>query len=140
LPHHSDRKTALDPHFIRLYYYLSIPKMVSSTHEHHDYIRRGKFQTPVTQAAVEADWRSRGFSLEEMTQHGGDLLRKGVEKRDELLVVAQGKLECCVGEYDENPTICELFPGDELFIPRLTPFEARVPDDMDSVLFYIGYE
>ncbi|KAG7671762.1 hypothetical protein NADE_000593 [Nannochloris sp. 'desiccata'] len=117
--------------------------MVSSVHEHHDYVRRNKFETPVSFAAVEAEWLSRGFSIQQMTQHAGDLLRKGVEKRDELLVVAQGQLECCVGECDLAPSNCEfvtLQPGDELFIPRLTPFEARVPDDIDSVLFYIGYE
>ena len=114
--------------------------MVSSVHEHHDYVRRNKFEAPVSKAAVEADWRNRGFSLQQMTQHGGDLLRKGVEKRDELLVVAQGELECCVGEYDHAPTICTLHPGDELFIPRYTPFEARVPDTIESVLFYIGFE
>lgn len=117
--------------------------MVSSSHEHHDYIRRNKFEEPVSFEAVEAEWLSRGFSIEQMTRYAGDLLRKGVEKKDELLVVAQGQLECCVGECDSGPTNCDfvtVHPGDELFIPRLTPFEARVPDDIDFVLFYIGYE
>jgi hypothetical protein len=121
---------------------ISTSTMVSSVHEHHDYIRRNKFASPVSKGKVEAEWyQHSGIStVAEMRKQAGDLLRKGVEKRDELLVVAQGKLECCVGEYDAAPTICLLSEGDELFIPRLTPFEARVPDDIDSVLFYIGYE
>jgi hypothetical protein len=119
--------------------------MVSSVHEHRDYVHRRKFQSPVSTKAVEKDWADKGFSCSQMTQHAGDLLRKGVEKRDELLVVAQGRLECCVGESNQRDTTknCEfvtLYPGDELFIPRLTPFKARVPTDISSVLFYIGYE
>ena len=45
--------------------------MVSSTHEHHDWLRKKKFAAPVRQADVEADWRPRGFSCQEFVDPPG---------------------------------------------------------------------
>lgn len=117
--------------------------MVSSTHEHHDYVRKAKFPYPVDRQAVEADWRPRGFSLVEMTQPPGAMLRRTTEKKDELVVVAQGCLECYLGSESssQEAAVVLLQQGDELFIPCFTPFEARVPDIAGkTVLFYIGFE
>ena len=68
--------------------------MVSSTHEHREYLRRGKFPPPVQRAAVADDWRGRGFGLEEFKEGPGGELRSMGQSKDELLVVADGVVEC----------------------------------------------
>ena len=65
------------------------------------------------------------------------MLAKAVENKDELVVVAEGSLECRVGA---EAQLVFLHEGDELFIPRFTPFEAQVPDNVDHILLYIGLE
>lgn len=35
--------------------------MVSSTHEHHEYVRKKKFAAPVKREEVERDWKPRGY-------------------------------------------------------------------------------
>ena len=42
----------------------TLSSMVSSTHEHHDYVRRHKFPQPVRREDVERDWRPRGYSCD----------------------------------------------------------------------------
>ena len=116
--------------------------MVSSTHEHHDYVRKAKFPVPVQQKDVEADWGPRGFSLVEMAQAPGAMLRRTTEKKDELVVVVHGCLECYLGSETsaQEAAVVYLQEGDELFIPCFTPFEARIPDNAGNTIFYIGFE
>ena len=120
--------------------------MVSSTHEHRDYVRRKKFcPLPVTRAAVEADWTQRGFKLIEVIRPGGSALEGGTEDRDELIVVVEGSMEFLVGPPNANESqtqgqVCTLEPGDELFVPAHTPFEALVPQEVGCVRLFIGVE
>lgn len=127
--------------------------MVSSTHEHHDYVRRRKFRPlPVTREMVEADWTPRGFKLVEVVRPGGSALEGGTEDRDELIVVVEGCMEFMVGPPNAESEsqgrglgpgqsqMCTLEPGDELFVPAHTPFEALVPQEVESVRLFIGVE
>lgn len=115
--------------------------MVSSTHEHHDYLRKAKFGSgPVDRRVVEGDWKPRGFSIAEVTRPPGSALERTTEERDELICVAEGEMHCAVGAPDQAPTVCRIVAGDELFVPAFTPFEARVPMDVGPVRLFVGFE
>lgn len=45
--------------------------MVSSTHDHHDWLRKHKFTAPVRREEVERDWKPRGFSCKEFSDPPG---------------------------------------------------------------------
>lgn len=110
----------------------------SAEERHHEYVRRNKFPTPVDNGVVEADWEKRGFSVSTMSQRAGATLSRSVEDKDELLTVAEGHLECYVGE---NRQYLLVHPGDELFLPRFQPFEATVPPQLcKKCIFLIGFE
>jgi uncharacterized cupin superfamily protein len=113
----------------------STPKMVSSTHESRDYVRRGKFAAPVERSAVEHEWARRGFRLEELREGPGGELRSMGQSKDELVVVAEGEVECEVAGGAER---CQLAPGDELFVPEATAYSARNVGASYARIF-IGY-
>jgi quercetin dioxygenase-like cupin family protein len=74
---------------------------------------KGKFSHPVDRAEVAADWRARGYSCELFVDPPGREWNDFVHGTNELVTVAEGRLEMTVGE---ARLIAE--PGDEVFIPR----------------------
>jgi mannose-6-phosphate isomerase-like protein (cupin superfamily) len=78
-----------------------------------DHLIRGKFATPVDRAKVALDWRQRGYSCDLFVDPPGRSWRDFVHRTNELVAVAEGRLEVTVG----NRTFL-IEPGDEVFIPR----------------------
>jgi hypothetical protein len=78
-----------------------------------DVFVRGKFSRPVDRGAVAADWRMRGYSCDLFVDPPGREWNDFVHGTNELVTVAEGRLEMTVGT---TRIIAE--PGDEVFIPR----------------------
>jgi len=78
-----------------------------------DLVVKGRFSHPVDRAAVAADWRERGYSCDLFVDPPGREWNDFVHDTNELVTVAEGRLEMTVGEVR---LIAE--PGDEVFIPR----------------------
>jgi len=76
-------------------------------------VRRGRFATPVDQAAVARDWAARGFSCELWVDPPGREWNDFVRRTRELVAVLEGRLRFTAGE-----ATLVLEPGDELAIPR----------------------
>ncbi len=76
-------------------------------------IVKARFAVPVDRAAVAADWRARGYSCDLFVDPPGREWNGFVHGTNELVTVAEGRLELRVGE---GRLIAE--PGDEVFIPR----------------------
>ena len=74
---------------------------------------RGKFPRPVDRAAVAADWRARGYSCDLFVDPPGREWNDFVHTTNELVTIAEGRLELTVGEVR---LIAE--PCDEVLIPR----------------------
>lgn len=77
-----------------------------------DIIRRQRFATPIDRAAVAADWAVRGFSCDQFVDPPGREWVGFVHTTNEVVCVAEGRLELTVGE-----TLLIAEPGDEVFIP-----------------------
>ncbi len=78
-----------------------------------DTVVKGKFAAPVDRAAVAGDWRERGYSCGLFVDPPGREWNDFVHSTNELVTVADGKLEVIIG--------CERYvaaPGDEFFIPK----------------------
>jgi mannose-6-phosphate isomerase-like protein (cupin superfamily) len=78
-----------------------------------DIITRQKFPARVNRAAVAAEWRSRGFTCDLFVDPPGRRWQNFTHACDELLTVAEGRLEVTVGA---QRFLAE--PGDEMLIPR----------------------
>ncbi len=76
-------------------------------------IVRGKFPRPVDRARVAADWQARGYSCDLFFDPPGRVWIDFVHATNELVTVAEGRLEMTVGT---ETFVAE--PGDEVFIPR----------------------
>ncbi|MEE9544085.1 MAG: cupin domain-containing protein [Rhodospirillales bacterium] len=74
---------------------------------------RKKFPCPVDAVVVAADWRARGYSCDLFIDPPGRQWIDFVHATDELVSVAEGRLEMTVGE---KQVVAEA--GDEVFIPR----------------------
>ncbi|KAL4423519.1 hypothetical protein ABPG77_003652 [Micractinium sp. CCAP 211/92] len=85
---------------------------VSSTHEHHDYLRKHKFPVPVKREDVERDWKPRGYSCDLFVDPPGRAWEDFVHREDELVTLVSGSMEFTIG----NDRVV-LEPGDEVFIP-----------------------
>jgi quercetin dioxygenase-like cupin family protein len=77
------------------------------------YLTRAKFPAPPDETAVAADWRTRGYSCHVFTDPPGRQWNDFVHDCNELLTVAEGRLELLMD--GERITV---EPGDEVFIPR----------------------
>ena len=78
-----------------------------------DLLSPGKFDTPVSQDTVAADWSKRGYSCGLFVDPPGQRWEDFVHSCNELVMVQEGKLEMEVaGE------IVHMEPGDEVFIPK----------------------
>ena len=78
-----------------------------------DFVVKAKFAAPVDRDAVAADWRARGFDCRLFVDPPGQTWLDFVHDTNELVTVAEGRLELTVGA---TTVIAE--PGDEVFIPR----------------------
>jgi quercetin dioxygenase-like cupin family protein len=78
-----------------------------------DHVVRRKFGCPVDGAAVAADWRARGYSCDLFVDPQGREWNDFVHARNELVTVAEGRLEVKVAG---SRFVVE--PGDEVFIPK----------------------
>ena len=78
-----------------------------------DLLAKGKFELPLDREAVAADWRARGYSCHDFHDPPGREWNGFVHRTNELVTVAEGRLELTVGE--ERLTA---EPGDEVFIPK----------------------
>ncbi len=78
-----------------------------------EHVLRGKFGRPVDRAAVARDWRGRGYSCDLFVDPPGRAWCDFVHKRNELVAVAEGRLEVTLAG---ARFVAE--PGDEVFIPK----------------------
>ncbi len=78
-----------------------------------DLLTKGKFAVPVDREAVASDWRDRGYSCGLFVDPPGQEWNNFVHDVNELVIVAEGKLEMSVG--DASFVVEE---GDEVFIPK----------------------
>ena len=78
-----------------------------------DLIVKQKFPQPVDRDTVAADWRGRGYSCDLFVDPPGREWNDFVHATNELVTVAEGRLELTVGT---TQLVAE--PGDEVFIPR----------------------
>jgi len=78
-----------------------------------DLLAKGKFERPVDRAAVAADWSARGYDCHLFVDPPGQEWNGFVHATNELVTVAEGRLELTVGE---DRLTAE--PGDEVFIPK----------------------
>jgi mannose-6-phosphate isomerase-like protein (cupin superfamily) len=84
------------------------------------YVAKSKFAHPVDRSAVAADWRRRGYSCDLFVDPPGRAWLDFVHPRNELVTVAEGRLEVTV---DRETFVAD--PGDEVFIPRGTLHSVR---------------
>jgi Mannose-6-phosphate isomerase len=82
--------------------------------------RKGKFPAPLNRGAVAAEWRACGYSCDLFVDPPGRAWMNFVHHRNELVAVAEGRLEVTV---DGELFVAE--PGDEIFIPRGTRHSLR---------------
>lgn len=73
----------------------------------------GRFPLPIDVDAVARDWAERGFSCDVFVDPPGRAWRDFVHDCNELVTVIEGRLRMTVSE-----EVCELGPGDEVFIPQ----------------------
>jgi mannose-6-phosphate isomerase-like protein (cupin superfamily) len=78
-----------------------------------DHVVKRKFGRPVDGAAVAADWRARGYSCDVFVDPPGREWNDFVHARNELVTVAEGRLEVKVAG---SRFVAD--PGDEVFIPK----------------------
>lgn len=99
-----------------------------------DLLLKNKVAKPVDRGSVAADWRRRGYSCELFVDPPGRAWEGFVHRSNELLMVAEGRLELTVGE---ERIIAE--PGDEVFIPRGARHSVR-NIHADTTRWLYGYD
>ncbi len=97
-------------------------------------LERNRFAAPVDKAAVAADWRGRGYTCGTFVDPPGQCWDDFVHDCNELVTVAEGRLEMVVAGETVN-----LGPGDEVFIPKGARHSLRNIHDGTSVWLY-GYD
>lgn len=85
-----------------------------------DLVIRNKFDVPLDQGAIAADWLARGYSCDLFVDPPGQCWEGFVHATDELVSVVEGRLEM---EVAGEVTIME--PGDEVFIPANAVHSVR---------------
>ncbi len=78
-----------------------------------DIVTKEKFQAPVDQGVVAADWQARGYSCGLFVDPPGREWNDFVHSMNELVMVAEGRLRMSVGA---DTFVAE--PGDEVFISK----------------------
>ena len=85
-----------------------------------DLLSPGRFQTPLTEDAVAANWRQRGYSCQLFVDPPGQRWENFTHDCNELVTVQQGRLEMEI-----EGQILEMEPGDEVFIPKGAEHSVR---------------
>ncbi len=93
----------------------------------------GAYRKPVNFDGVARDWDAEGFSFGVFRDPPGQEWNDFVHRRDEYVVVAEGRLEIRVGA---ETTFCG--PGDLVRIPRGVPHSLKTLSAGGSVWLY-GY-
>ena len=78
-----------------------------------DLLTKAKHSVPVDREAVASDWRARGYSCGLFGDPPGQEWNNFVHDVNELVSVAEGKLEMSVGD-----AFFVVEEGDEVFIPK----------------------
>ena len=99
-----------------------------------DLFARSKFLTPVERDAVARDWARRGFSCDLFVDPPGQQWNDFVHGCNELVTVAEGRLEMTVGDQ-----ISILEEGDEVFIPKRAVHSVR-NIHTGTTRWYYGYD
>lgn len=99
-----------------------------------DLLVKGKFPRPVDPAAVERDWRRRGYSCHPFRDPPGRIWRDFVHTTNELVTVQRGRLEVTIGG---RSLIAE--EGDEVFIPRHATHTVRNISERETT-WHFGYD
>ena len=81
---------------------------------------RGKFTSPIDHGTVERDWARRGYSCDLFVDPPGREWNGFVHRTNELVVVAEGRLELIIGDTRVAAEV-----GDEVFIPRNAVHSVR---------------
>ena len=99
-----------------------------------DFLTKGKFGRPVSQKAIEADWRARGYSCQPFRDPPGRVWSDFVHATNEVVTVATGRLEIVIEG-------CSLIAdeGDEVFIPRNAIHTVRNISASETVWLF-GYD
>ena len=99
-----------------------------------DFFAMSKFQTPVQRDAVARDWDKRGYSCGLFVDPPGQEWNNFVHGCNELVTVAEGRLEMTVG--DQTGILDE---GDEVFIPKGAVHSVRNIHTR-TTRWYYGYD
>ena len=99
-----------------------------------DLFARSKFSTPVARDAVARDWAGRGYSCDLFVDPPGQQWNDFVHGCNELVTVAEGRLEMTVG--DQTSILEE---GDEVFIPKRVVHSVR-NIHTGTTRWYYGYD
>lgn len=78
-----------------------------------DLLSPDKFDTPVSESVVAADWQKRGYSCAQFVDPPGQRWEDFVHSCNELVMVQEGLLEMEV-----SGEVLQMKPGDEVFIPK----------------------
>jgi len=95
---------------------------------------RSKFPTPVDRDKVARDWAARGYSCDLFVDPPGQQWNDFVHGCNELVTVAEGRLEMTVGDHTGI-----LEEGDEVFIPKGAVHSVR-NIHTGTTRWYYGYD
>ncbi len=99
-----------------------------------EFYTKHKFSMPVDKAAVEHDWRSRGYSCNWFVDPPGQEWNNFVHSTNELVTVVDGLLEMTIAGQSWI-----VHPGDEVFIPKGAVHSVKnIYDDTTTWLY--GYD
>lgn len=98
------------------------------------WLSRQRYPTPVDRGSIAADWRSRGYSCELFVDPPGRAWLDFRHRRNELLAVAEGRLEVTV-----NGVSLVAEPGDEIFIAKGATHSLR-NIHTDTTRWLYGYD
>ena len=99
-----------------------------------DLLNKQKFETPVEANAVASDWAGRGYSCDLFVDPPGQEWNNFVHGCNELVMVAEGRLEMTVGDQTEI-----LEEGDEIFIPEGAVHSVK-NIHTGTTRWYFGYD
>lgn len=97
-------------------------------------LEKGKFPAPIDRSRIAADWRTRGYSCALFVDPPGRAWLDFVHRSNELLTVAEGRLEV---EVAGTRLVAE--PGDEIFIPKGARHSVR-NIHTDTTRWLYGYD
>ena len=91
-------------------------------------------QQKINPDQIKIDWDSRGYSFRIFIDPPGQVWHDFVHKTDELVVLAEGKIEIEIEGQSQQPPI-----GEEVFIPANAMHTVRNVGNKNNVWYY-GYK